>query len=44
MDCDLSPKQIERARAIEQGKPLGIEYRVGDVTELNVRSTPSARR
>jgi 2-polyprenyl-3-methyl-5-hydroxy-6-metoxy-1,4-benzoquinol methylase len=33
---DLSPKQIERARMIERQKPLGIEYRVGDVTELEL--------
>lgn len=33
---DLSPKQIERAREIEQREPLGIEYRAGDVRELNV--------
>ena len=36
MGIDLSPKQIERARAIEQREPLGIEYRVGDVTELEL--------
>jgi ubiquinone/menaquinone biosynthesis C-methylase UbiE len=33
---DLSPKQIERAQAIERQKPLGIEYSVGDVTELHL--------
>jgi 2-polyprenyl-3-methyl-5-hydroxy-6-metoxy-1,4-benzoquinol methylase len=33
---DLSPKQIERAQAIERQKPLGIEYRAGDVTELEL--------
>jgi toxoflavin synthase len=33
---DLSPKQIERAEAIEQRKQLGIEYRVGDVVSLNL--------
>jgi ubiquinone/menaquinone biosynthesis C-methylase UbiE len=33
---DLSPKQIERAEAIEQHEPLGIDYRVGDVTELRL--------
>jgi 2-polyprenyl-3-methyl-5-hydroxy-6-metoxy-1,4-benzoquinol methylase len=31
---DLSPRQIERAQAIEQQKPLGIGYRVADVTGL----------
>ena len=36
LGIDLSPRQIERARAIEQREPLGIEYRVGDVTELEV--------
>jgi 2-polyprenyl-3-methyl-5-hydroxy-6-metoxy-1,4-benzoquinol methylase len=36
LGIDLSPKQIERARVIEQREPLGIEYRVGDVTELDV--------
>lgn len=33
---DLSPMQIERAHAIEQHEPLGIEYRVGDVTQLEL--------
>ncbi|HUF89611.1 MAG TPA: class I SAM-dependent methyltransferase, partial [Gemmatimonadota bacterium] len=33
---DLSPKQIERAEAIEQKEPLGIDYRVGDVLELRL--------
>ena len=33
---DLSPKQIERAQAIEQREPLGIEYRVGDVIGLEL--------
>jgi 2-polyprenyl-3-methyl-5-hydroxy-6-metoxy-1,4-benzoquinol methylase len=33
---DLSPKQVERAQTIEQQKPLGIEYRVGDVIELEL--------
>jgi len=36
MGIDLSPKQIERAQTIERQKPLGIEYRVGDVTELEL--------
>jgi ubiquinone/menaquinone biosynthesis C-methylase UbiE len=36
MGIDLSPKQIERAQAIERQKPFGIEYRVGDVTELEL--------
>jgi 2-polyprenyl-3-methyl-5-hydroxy-6-metoxy-1,4-benzoquinol methylase len=35
LGIDLSPKQIERARAIERREPLGIEYRVCDVTELD---------
>lgn len=33
---DLSPKLIEKARAIEAREPLGIEYRVGDVRELEL--------
>ena len=36
MGIDLSPKQIERARAIEQRDQLGIEYRVGDVMSLEL--------
>jgi 2-polyprenyl-3-methyl-5-hydroxy-6-metoxy-1,4-benzoquinol methylase len=36
MGVDLSPKQIERAQDIERQRPLGIEYRVGDVTELKL--------
>jgi hypothetical protein len=36
MGIDLSPKQIERAEAIEQREQLGIEYRVGDVLSLNL--------
>ena len=36
LGIDLSTKQIERARAIEQSEPLGIEYRVGDVTTLEL--------
>ncbi|MGH9321701.1 MAG: class I SAM-dependent methyltransferase [Vicinamibacteria bacterium] len=36
MGIDLSPKQIERAQAIEQHEPLGIDYRVGDVMELRL--------
>jgi ubiquinone/menaquinone biosynthesis C-methylase UbiE len=36
MGVDLSPRQIERAEAIEQHQPLGIEYRVGDVMELEL--------
>ena len=35
MGIDLSPKQIERAEAIEQRERLGIEYRVGDVKSLS---------
>jgi 2-polyprenyl-3-methyl-5-hydroxy-6-metoxy-1,4-benzoquinol methylase len=33
---DLSPQQVERARAVEAADPLGIEYRAGDVTELDL--------
>lgn len=33
---DLSPKQIERADAIERREPLHIEYQVGDVTDLDL--------
>jgi toxoflavin synthase len=36
LGIDLSPKQIERAQAIERHRPLGIEYRVGDVTQLEL--------
>lgn len=36
MGIDLSPKQIERARAIERREQGGIEYRVGDVTSLSL--------
>lgn len=36
MGIDLSPKQIERARKIEHDQPLGIEYGVGDVTQLEL--------
>lgn len=36
LGVDLSPKQIERAQQIERDQPLGIEYRVGDVTELEL--------
>jgi ubiquinone/menaquinone biosynthesis C-methylase UbiE len=36
LGIDLSPKQIERAQAIERREPLGIEYRVGDVTQLEL--------
>lgn len=36
MGIDLSPKQIERAIAIEQREQAGIEYRVGDVTSLTL--------
>ena len=36
MGIDLSSKQIERAEAIEQQEPLGIDYRVGDVMELRL--------
>jgi SAM-dependent methyltransferase len=36
MGIDLSPRQIERAQEIERGAPLGIEYRIGDVTHLEL--------
>lgn len=36
MGIDLSPGQIERAEAIEQKEQLGIQYSVGDVTELKL--------
>jgi toxoflavin synthase len=36
MGIDLSPKQIERAKAIEERDQMGIEYRVGDVMSLNL--------
>jgi 2-polyprenyl-3-methyl-5-hydroxy-6-metoxy-1,4-benzoquinol methylase len=36
LGIDLSARQIECARAIEQREPLGIEYRVDDVTKLDV--------
>jgi toxoflavin synthase len=36
MGIDLSPKQIERAQAIERHEPLNIDYRVGDVTQLEL--------
>jgi 2-polyprenyl-3-methyl-5-hydroxy-6-metoxy-1,4-benzoquinol methylase len=39
LGIDLSPNQIERARAIEQHDPLGIEYEVGDVRELTLDRT-----
>ena len=36
LGIDLSPQQIERARAIERQRPLGIEYGVGDVTKIEL--------
>lgn len=36
MGIDLSPKQIERAEAIERREQLNIEYRVGDVMSLRL--------
>jgi toxoflavin synthase len=36
MGIDLSPKQIERAQAIERQELLSIDYRVGDVTQLEL--------
>lgn len=33
---DLSPVLVEQARSIESDAPLGIEYRVGDVTTLEL--------
>jgi 2-polyprenyl-3-methyl-5-hydroxy-6-metoxy-1,4-benzoquinol methylase len=36
MGVDLSPMLIGQAEAAERRKPLGIEYRAGDVTSLEV--------
>jgi SAM-dependent methyltransferase len=36
MGVDLSPAQIERAKAIERRQPLGIEYCTGDVLALDL--------
>jgi 2-polyprenyl-3-methyl-5-hydroxy-6-metoxy-1,4-benzoquinol methylase len=36
MGIDLSPKQIERAKAMEERDHMGIEYRVGDVMSVNL--------
>lgn len=36
MGVDLSPMLIRQAEAVEQHDPLGIEYRVGDVTTLEL--------
>ncbi len=36
---DISPAQIERARALETGDPLGISYQLGDVAELDLGQT-----
>ena len=36
MGVDLSPMLIHQAQIAEQNEPLGIEYRVGDVTTLEV--------
>ena len=36
MGVDLSPKQIQRAQAIELHEPLGINFRVGDVMNLSL--------
>ncbi len=36
LGVDLSPRQIERARAVERDDPLGIEYRTGDVLGLDL--------
>jgi ubiquinone/menaquinone biosynthesis C-methylase UbiE len=36
MGVDLSPMLIAQAEAAEQREPLGIEYRVGDVTGLEL--------
>jgi ubiquinone/menaquinone biosynthesis C-methylase UbiE len=33
---DLSPALIDQASAAEQDEPLGIQYRVGDVTTLEL--------
>lgn len=35
---DLSPAQIEKARAIEESEPLGIEYQAADVVDLELES------
>lgn len=37
MGIDLSPRQIERAESIEQRERVGIEYKVGDVRDLDLR-------
>lgn len=39
MGIDLSPEQIERAKAIEQHEPLGIDYSAGDVSALELDRT-----
>jgi hypothetical protein len=36
MGVDLSPMLVDQAEAAEQHEPLGIEYRVGDVTTLEL--------
>jgi ubiquinone/menaquinone biosynthesis C-methylase UbiE len=36
MGIDLSPRQIERAESLERRERVGIEYRVGDVRELDL--------
>jgi 2-polyprenyl-3-methyl-5-hydroxy-6-metoxy-1,4-benzoquinol methylase len=36
MGVDLSPMLIRQAEATERREPLGIEYRVGDVTTLEL--------
>lgn len=33
---DLSPKQIEKAKAVEESDPLGIEYFAGDASDLDL--------
>ncbi|REJ77320.1 MAG: methyltransferase domain-containing protein [Acidobacteria bacterium] len=33
---DLSPKQIEKARAVEEAKPLGIQYFACDASDLDL--------
>lgn len=37
MGIDLSPRSIEKAKAIEERAPLGIEYVAADVTEVDLK-------
>jgi len=36
LGIDLSAQQIDRAQALEKDEPLGIEYRVGDVIDVDI--------